>query len=93
MKRYKSVISKNEIKLNESKWSDANLSRFFFSGEYDNYQHGNPKKAAQQIYDLTVNYLDNIEKNLELAGSFLAPAIKDELEKMLKKNFSRIKIK
>jgi len=92
MKRYKSIIKENGVQLKEAGWSDSDLSRFF-SKEYDDYKHGNPKKAASQLYSLTIDYLNDVEKNLELAGTFLAPVIKDEVWKMIEKNFKRIKIK
>ena len=93
MKRYKSIIKENGVQLKEAGWSDSDLSRFFFSKEYDDYKHGDPKKAVSQLYSLTIDYLNDVEKNLELAGTFLASAIKDEVWKMIEKNFKRIKIK
>lgn len=85
MKRYKS-------KFEEGYKDFGKLSQWYSGNEYDNYDYGNPKEAAKNIWADTLEYLKNIEKNLDLAGDSLAPGIKVALLKTLKGNIEAIKV-
>ena len=85
MKRYK--------KLNEKYVDEGSLSTFYFSDRYKDYEYGNPRDAAKNIWDETTKYLDEIEKNLKLAGEFLAPAMKQATLKTLMYNIKNLKTK
>jgi len=76
----------------EENWVDfSGLEKHFKI--YTDYEYGNPIEASKKIIEDMNKYLDEVSKNLNLAGNFLAPAMKDFLLKNLIKNIKDIRIK
>mgnify|MGYP007016050349 CR=1 FL=1 len=88
MKRYQPQFKK----LKESNFKDfGNLSRFAFDDDYKNYEYGKPSVAAENIWKDVNEFLNNLNKNLDLAGEFLSPGIKEATLKTIIENIKRMK--
>lgn len=90
MKRYKRKFEE-KYSLKESYKDFGNLSNYYFKDDYKDYEYGDPAKASKDIWEDTVGYLKKLEINLNIAGEFLAPAIKNATIKTLIENIKRIK--
>jgi len=59
---------------------------------YSEHPAGDPAAAAQKIIELSERYIKQVEKALALAGPFLAPGIRNESYKDLKKQWENMRL-
>lgn len=60
---------------------------------YDDYKYGDIVNTAEKLILLTDRYFKSVERELKKAGSFLSPAMKNDLWQTIKNRFNQLKLK
>lgn len=60
---------------------------------YDDYKYGDIVSTAEKLILLTDRYFKSVERELKKAGTFLSPAMKNDLWQTIKNSFNQLKLK
>jgi len=96
MKREELKTLIKEVLINDHLIIKEDLNRYIDEkgkATYDDYKYGDIVSTAEKLSLLTERYFKSVERELKKAGTFLSPAMKNDLWQTIKTKFNQLKIK